>query len=507
MLKVDRYELIRREHIVKRKSINQLAREYHHSKRTIKKILNHITPPGYRRKKPIPMPVLGPFKDWIDNILESDRKLPKKQRHTAHRIYTRLVSEKDFQGCESGVRQYVRKRKQAHTETESFLRLSYEPGIDAQVDFGEAQVVMNGVQEKVHVLSMRLCYSSKSIQQCFPRETQECVFEGLRRIFEEINGVPENIWFHNFPAVVTTVLQGRDRIETQNFIGFRSHYLFNAIFCAPGKGNEKGHVETLVGYGRRNFMVPIPEVASFEELNENLLRDCRRDESREIKGKSVGKLFEEEVDRLLKLPTHPHPCRVKHKGKVNKFQEVTYDKKIYSVPLKYTGQKVLIHVGAFDIEIEHNHQIISRKKRVYRNTESGIDPMDYLDILERKARAVSHAKVLKDWKLPVVFGQIQAAIKKRYPEPEGDREYIRVLKLLKEFDLEIVEVAAGLALEYRSVGSDAVRSLCHQLESSLEKPIRIDLSDHSEAVQTLRSWSPDLTVYDRLLMGGISHDR
>lgn len=507
MLKVDRYEFIRREHIVKRKSINQLAREYHHSKRSIKKILSYIVPPGYRRKKAIPMPVIGPVKDWIDNILESDRKSPKKQRHTAHRIFTRLVSEKDFQGCESSVRQYVRKWKQAHTEKESFLRLSYEPGIDAQVDYGEAQVVMNGTPETVHVLSLRLCYSTKSIQQCFPGETQECVFEGLRRIFEEIGGVPENIWFDNFPAVVTKVLRGRNRIETQNFIGFRSHYLFNAIFCAPGKGNEKGHVEGLVGYGRRNFMVPIPEVTSYEELNENLLMQCQRDETREVKGECVGKLFEEEVDRLLKLPTHPHPCRVKHKGRVNKFQEVTYDKQLYSVPMKYTGQEVWLHVGAFDIEIEHDHQIITRKKRVYRDDESGIDPMDYLEILERKARAVGHAKVLKEWKLPEVFLHIQEAIKTRYPEPEGDREYIRVLKLLKEFDLEIVEVAAGLALEYRSVGSDAVRSLCHQLESSLEKPIRIDLSDQSEAVQTLRSWSPDLTAYDRLLTGGIGHDR
>lgn len=499
MLKVDRYELIRREHIVKRKSINMLAKEYHHSKRTIRKILDNVIPPGYRRQKEAPKPKLGCVKEWIDNILESDRKMPKKQRHTAHRIYKRLISEKDYQGCESGVRHYVRQWKTAHTEKESFVRLSYEPGVDAQADYGEAQVILKGKPETVHVLSLRLCYSTKSVQQSLPGETQECVFEGLRRIFEELGGVPANIWFDNFPAAVSKVLKGRNRIETENFIGFRSHYLFNAEYCAPEKGNEKGHAETLVGYGRRNFMVPVPEVSSYEELNEKLLKECRADEEREIRGMRVGELFEEERDRLLKLPVNPHNCRVKHAGKVNKFQEVAYDRHRYSVPVKYTGRDVWLHIGAWEIEIECDHQIISRKKRVYKPEESGIDPMDYLDVLERKARSVGHAKVLKEWKLPEVFTRFHEAVKRKNPEPEGDREYIRVLKLLRDFDLEVLEVAAELAIEYRSVGSDAVRSLCHQLVSSSEGPVRVDLSERPEFVQILRSWTPDLTVYDRLL--------
>jgi len=499
MLKVDRYELIRREHIVKRKSINSLAREYHHSKRTIRKVLDNIVPPGYRRKKAINSPVLGPMKEWIENILEKDKEAPKKQRHTAHRIYKRLVSEKGYRGCESGIRQYVRRWKQSHTETESFVRLSYEPGMDAQADYGEAQVFMNGKAETVHVLSLRMCYSTKSMQVCLPGETQECLFEGLRGIFEEIGGVPANIWFDNFPAAVSKILKGSNRIETENFIGFRSHYLFNAVFCAPGKGNQKGHVESLVGYGRRNFMVPVPEVGSFEELNEKLIRECREDEDREIREKRVGELFEEEKSKLIKLPSRRHSCRVVHRAKVNKFQEVEYGKKLYSVPINYVGKEVWVHAGAFEIEIEYEHRIISRKKRVYQANESGIDPMDYLDILERKSRAVGHAKVLKDWKLPEIFPRIHQAIKNKYPGSEGDREYIRLLKLLRDFEMDILEVAAGLALEYRSVGSDAVRSLCYQLTSSNGNPVRIDLSKSIKAVQKPHSWSPDLTVYDRLL--------
>lgn len=504
MLKVDRYELIRREHIVKRKSINELAREYHHSKRTIRKILDYITPPGYRRKKAVSMPIIGPVKEWIENILEKDKEAPKKQRHTAHRIYRRLVEEKGYSGCESGIRQYVGKWKKSQIGKESFVRLSYTPGVDAHADFGDAVAVINGQKRTVQVMSLRMCYSTKSVQQSLPGETQECVFEGLRRIFEEMGGIPENIWFDNFPAAVIKILKGSNRVETENFIGFRSHYLFNAVFCAPGKGNEKGHAETLVGYGRRNFMVPVPEASSFEELNQKLILECRADEDRQKGDRRVGDLFEEERDQLIKLPAQPHPCRVLHKAKVNKFQEVKYAKKLYSVPMKYVDQEVWLHVGAFEIEIEFEDRSIVKKRRVYQADESGIDPMDYLDILERKSRAVGHAKVLKDWKLPEVFSRIHQTIKKKHPGSEGDREFIRVLKLLRDFEMDVLEVAIGLALEYQSVGSDAVRSLCHQLTSSNENRIQIDLSDCAEAIQKVHSWIPNLKAYDRLLTGARS---
>jgi transposase len=501
MLKVTSYEIIRREHIVKRKSINSLSQEYHHSKRTIRKILDNIVPPGYRRKKAIRLPVIGPVKEWIDNILEKDKDAPRKQRHTAHRIYNRLKEEKGYRGCESGIRHYVGKWKRSETGKESYVRLAYSPGVDAQADFGVAEAIMKGERQNVHVLSLRLCYSTKSMQVSLPGETQECVFEGLRRIFEEIGGVPQNIWFDNFPAAVSSVLKMSNRIETENFIGFRSHYLFAAVFCAPGKGNEKGHAETLVGYGRRNFMSPVPEVASYEELNHRLMHECRADEDRKKGDRRVGDLFEEERDRLLKLPARQHPCRVLHKAKVNKFQEVEYAKKLYSVPMKYVGQEVWLHVGAFEIEIEFEDRVIVKKRRVYRADESGIDPRDYLDILERKSRAVSHARVLKEWKLPEVFQRLHLSIKKKHAGSEGDREYIRILKLTRDFEMDILAVAAELALEYQSVGSDAVRSLCHQLASSNEKPMQIDLSDSAETIQNVHSWTPNLKAYDRLLTG------
>jgi hypothetical protein len=271
------------------------------------------------------------------------------------------------------------------------------------------------------------------------------------------------------------------------------------VFCAPGKGNEKSHAETLVGFGRRNFMVPVPDVSSYEELNQKLIQECRADEERKKGDRRVGDLFEEERDRLLKLPARPHPCRVIHKATVNKFQEVEYAKKIYSVPMKYIQQEAWLHVGAFKIEIEFKDRVIVSKRRVYQAEETGIDPMHYLDILERKARAVGHAKVLKDWKLPEVFSRIHQAIKKKHPGTEGDREYIRVLKLLKDFEIDILEVAAGLALEYHSVGSDAVRSLCYQLKSSNGKPCQIDLSDRSACIQKIHSWIPNLKQYDQLL--------
>ncbi len=501
MLKVDRYEHIRREHIVNRKSINKLAKEYHHSKRTIRKILDNITPPGYRRMKPIPMPVLGPVKDWIEDILETDRTKPKKQRHTARRIYNRLVKEKKYSGCESNVRKFVREWKRNHKEVEGYIRLSYEPGIDAQVDFGEALAIISGREETVHILSLRQCYSSKSVQVGLPGETQECLFEGLRRIFEEMGGVPRTIWFDNLPAAVSKVLRGRNRTETDNFIGFRSHYLFEVEFCGPGKGNEKGHAENLVGYGRRNFMVPIPEVADYDELNKHLLISGREDEDRNVHGHTVGFLFEQERAKLLPLPSRPHNCRVHRKVRVNKFQEVEHSGKRYSVPLKYIGRDVWLHVGAFDIEIEYDHKIIAKKQRCYGIDESGIDPFDYLDTLERKTRAVGHAKVLKDWNLPVEFQEIHQSLKRRYPGVEGDREYVKILKLFKEFDSEIVEVAVSLAVDYQSIQAESVKSLCYQLISRNTEPPVIDVGDRNDSIRGVHSWRPDLSVYNRFLAG------
>jgi len=499
MLKVAQYEHIRREHIVNRKSINELSRTYHHSKRTIRKILDHITPPGYRRVKAPVRPTMGPYTEWIDQILESDRSAPKKQRHTAHRIFVRLVEEKGYTGCESGIRQYVRRWKQAHHQGEGFVRLSYEPGIDAQADYGEGWVIWNGVQEKVKVLSIRLCYSTRSFQVALPSETKESVFEGLRLGFEELGGVPHRVAFDNFPAAVSRILTSRDRKETDDFIGFRSYYLFDAEFCAPGKGNEKGHVETLVGYGRRNFMVPIPVITGYDDLNDHLRSACRADENRILHGRRVGDLFEEEKRQFRPLPQRPHPCRTIIRSRVNKFQEVHFDKHRYSVPLAYVGREILIHAGAFDLEIECDHQIVSHKRRVYRPGDSGIDPMDYLDILERKARAVDHAQVLKSWSLPEVFSRLRAALMHRYPGAPGDREYVRVLKLIRDFEMEVVEVAVGLALEYRSCSADAVKSICYQLVSSTASKGRVDLAHRADGIQDLRSWTPDLNQYDRLL--------
>jgi len=502
MLGVDQYENIRRAHIVERKSIRQIAKESHHSRRTVRKVLDHIVPPGYQRKKAHPSPVMGPVAEWVTQILESDQKVPKKQRHTAHRIYVRLFEEKGFQGCESNVRRYVRFWKRQNKEVEGYLRLDYVPGEDAQADFGEALAVIDGRQETIHFLVLRLCYSLKSYVVAFPGETKECLLEGLRRIFERLGGVPRHLWFDNLSAAVKEVLKANRRIETEDFLGFRSYYLFEPVFCQPAKGNEKGHAENLVGFSRRNFMVPIPEAKTYDELNELLMDRCLKDGKREVDGKSIDQWFEDERPNLLPLPHRRHPCRVYEHTSVNKFQEVHHKKFVYSVPVKYIYHDVRLHIGAFSIEIECENKIIARHKRCYRESDSGIDPLHYLDTLEYKPRAIGHCRVLKEWKLAKIFERLHEALKRRYIGVEGDREYIRVLKLHRDFDADTVEIAAGLAIEYGAVSSDGVRSLCRQLTISTPIANELNLADCSPVVQKTRSWKPELSCYDLLLSGG-----
>jgi transposase len=445
---------------------------------------------------------MDPFKEWINWILEGDQKVPKKQRHTAHRIFMRLVEEKGFKGSEVTVRKYVRLWKQAHTKKEGFLRLSYEPGEDAQADFGQAQVIIANRQETVHYLVCRLCYSRKSYVVAFPRETRECLFEGLRRIFEALGGVPRRIWFDNLSAAVKKILKGHRREETEDFIGFRSHYLFEPVFCRPRKGNEKGHAENLVGFSRRNFMVPLPEVENFKELNNLLMERCQKDGQRKVNGESIEKRFEVERPKLLPLPHRRHPCRVYHYTRVNKFQELYYNTFVYSVPVEYVHRKVRMHIGAFSVEIACENKVIACHRRCYRPEDSGINPLHYLDTLEYKARAVEYASVLKQWNLPKVFRHLREELKRRYVGVEGDREYVRVLKLHREFDVDTVEIAVGLALEYGAVSSDGVKSLCHQLTTSTLMNNPINLTNRSRKVQKTRSWTPNLSNYNLLMKGG-----
>ena len=291
MFEVEIYGRVRRAVRVEGKSQRAVAREFGLSRDTVRKMLQYAVPPGYQRQQPIKRPKLGPWLGVIDAILEDDKQRPVKQRHTAKRIFDRLKEEHGFTGGYTIVKDYVRGEEVRGREM--FVPLTHAPG-EAQVDFGEALAVIAGVEQKAHYLAIDLPHSDDCFVAAFPAETTEAFLEGHVRAFAYLGGVPTRILYDNTKIAVAKILGGEERLRTRSFSELQSYYLFADKFGRPAKGNDKGKVEGLVGYARRNFMVPIPRASSWEELNARLEADCRKRRERRRRPTKPARRFPRE---------------------------------------------------------------------------------------------------------------------------------------------------------------------------------------------------------------------
>src|SRR5665811_1110075 len=314
MFQVEIYGRVRRAVRVEGRSQRAVAREFGLSRETVRKMLQFAVPPGYQRQQPIKRPKLGPWLGVIDAILEDDKLRPAKQRHTARRISERLREEHEFTGGYTIVKDYVRSAE-LHSR-EMFIPLTHAPG-EAQADFGEALVVVAGVEQKAHFLAMDLPHSDDGFVVAFPAETTEAFLEGHVRAFAYFEGVPRRILYDNTKIAVAKILGGEERQKTKAFSELQSHYLFADKFGRPAKGNDKGKVEGLVGYARRNFMVPIPRVSSWDELNMHLDAECRKRRGRRLRGhtETIGERFERDHRAMLPLPAAPYEACEKIAGR------------------------------------------------------------------------------------------------------------------------------------------------------------------------------------------------
>jgi len=280
---VEIYGRVRRAVLVEGRSQREVAREFGLSRTTVQKMLRYAVPPGYQRQQPIKRPKLGPWVGVIDAILEEDKQRPAKQRHTAKRIFERLREEHGFTGGYTIVVDYVRGAQLRGREM--FVPLTHAPG-EAQADFGEALVVIAGVERKAHYLAMDLPHSDDCFVIAFPAETTEAFLEGHVRAFAYFEAVPTRILYDNTKIAVARILGGEERVKTRAFSELQSYYLFADKFGRPAKGNDKGKVEGLVGYARRNFMVPVPRFNSWDEFNAHLEVQCRARRERRLRGHS-----------------------------------------------------------------------------------------------------------------------------------------------------------------------------------------------------------------------------
>ncbi len=495
MLKVDRIEEIRRDYFIEGKSIRRIAREGHHDRRTVRKALRDAGPPRYALCQPRARPVLGPFVAVIDQWLAEDGTRPPKQHHTGRRIYQRLVGEHGYIGGESTVREYVRKHRPRGCPL--FIPLAYEPGEDAQFDFGEALVMMKGRPLTVQFLASRLCYSKVPFLMAFPNQQQEALFEGHKEAFAFFGGVPHTIWYDQLSQAVRRALPGHKPQEQESFIALRSHYLFQSRFCNPGEAHEKGLVENLVGYARRNFLVPVPEVDSFEELNGLLRERCLAEARRRLRGEThtIGELWEQERPHLLPLPPHSFPCCRTVPVHPNRFSLVTFQTNRYSIPVEHASS-LLLRAFVDRVEITDGTKLLAIHPRCHEREQDILDVFHYLPLLRERPGAFDHAKPLKMWAHPPILDRYLVQLRDRLPPRAATLEFLRVVELCGLHPLEEVAQAVEQAMVSGSLGGDTVAYFLRAGSSPAQHPAPLMLASVPPCPTVQQR---DLSQYDLLL--------
>ena len=425
--------------------------------RTVAKMLKFSVPPGYVRTKPPFRPKLDPFTGVIDAIMAADKDRPKKQRHTAKRIFERLRDEHDFTGGMTIVKDYVAGWRQRTQEM--FVPLVHPPG-HAQADFGEAIGVIGGVERKIHFLAIDLPHSDAIFVVAYPSETTEAFCDGHVKAFAFFGGVPQSILYDNTKIAVARILGDGRRQRTRVFSELQSHYLFTDRFGRPGKGNDKGKVEGLVGYARRNFLVPIPVFADFEALNAHLLECCRKRLADRLRGQvgTIGDRLDHDLAVFQKPLPAPYDACEKKPGTVSSLSLVRYRCNDYSVPTAYGHQKVLIRGYVHEVVISCGAQIIARHPRSYEREDFVFNPLHYLALIEQKTNALDQAAPLAYWALPEEFTTLRRLLEARIGK-KGKREFVQVLRLMEVFKIDDVVAGVRDAIGCGAVGFDAVKHL------------------------------------------------
>ena len=493
---MDEWLTIRRRVLVMGVSKRQIMRETGMHWRTLEKILAHASPPGYRRSKEPAKPKIGPYLDTIRAILAADKDVTRKQRHTAKRIWERLVREEHFTGGYTIVKDAVRQLKARSKEV--FMPLTHRPG-EGQVDFGEAVVKMAGKLRKVAFFVMSLVHSDGFFVMAFPRECTEAFWEGHVGAFEFFGFVPKRLTYDNSRVAISTILGPHARKLTDAFKQLASHYLFDHHFCRIRRANEKGVVEGSVKYSRLNFFVPVPQVRDFEALNAHLLAGCQSDLERRLWGKSLTKkqLLVEDRAASLPLPAMPFEgCRVVSTIASSE-SLVRFDTNDYSVPVAYAHRPVVLKAGVQEVRICCGRKVIARHRRCWDRERQLFDPIHYLSLLARKPGSLDHAHPLEGWMLPTCFETLRRRLEAE--RDDGTKEYIRVLLLLEKHSLRVLTSAVAKALACRAHTRDAVAQFLVPTEPWSATTFHLDGREH---LRYVRVQTTDVSAYRALLAGG-----
>jgi len=330
-------------------------------------------PPGYCRIEPPYKPTLGPYVGIIGEILRLNKVLIKKQRHTAKRIFERLRDEHGYTGSLTTVTYYVRKQKRKTKEV--FVPLSHAAG-HAQVDFGETLGVIGGAECKIHFFAMSLSHSDAVFVKAYPAETAAAFCDGHVSAFAFFGGIPQSILYDNTKIAVARILGNKTRIQTRRLTELQSHYLFEDKFGRPARGNDKGKVEVMIGYVRRNFMVPAPRYDSFDVLNAHLEEQCLKRQGDKLRGhsKTIGARLMRDLDALMGLPVVVYEACDHISTRATSISMVRYKSNDYSVLVAYAHHDVQIRAYVHEVIIGCGNEIIARHKRSYTKADMIFDP-------------------------------------------------------------------------------------------------------------------------------------
>jgi transposase len=503
--RVELFERIRRDRELEGLGLRALARRHGVHRRTVRQALASAIPPGRKRPEGRPAPALGAYRELIDSWLIADQSAPPKQRHTAKRVHERLVEEHGAGVAETTVRDYVRGRKRELGLTvQAYCPQVHDPGVTAEVDWGEAKVIIAGVLMTVGLFLMRSCFSGACFVMAFETQSQQAFFEGHVAAFEFFGGVfVGTIRYDNLKAAAKKTLKGRRRVENERFVAFRSHYLYEAWFTLVGieGAHEKGGVEGEVGRYRRSHLVPVPEVASLEELNDKLAAWCVQDLGRTITGRceTVLEALSREIEVLRPLPAERFPTWEESTCRVDQKSMVTVRRNHYSVPVRLVGLRVLVRVGAREITVWHDGREVARHPRL-RGSQLRSARLDhYLELLQKKPGALEHSLALRQereqgcW--PDCFDRLWRAIEGKVGASEAARQMVDVLLLCREHGLGIVELAVRGALAAGAHDGRAVAVLIDRRE----RPEPRALSELPERLAQHQRPEPELGDYDQLL--------